>query len=56
VPSAPYYRDRLGLRVAGESGNHGTEQERLNNVPGAHLRITALRAEEGRRALSSWSI
>jgi catechol 2,3-dioxygenase-like lactoylglutathione lyase family enzyme len=41
------YRDTLGLRVAGESENYGPEQERLNNVFGAHLRITALRAPSG---------
>lgn len=45
--SLRYYRDSLGLRVAGESDNHGIEQERLNNVFGAHLRITALRAAHG---------
>jgi len=41
------YRDTLGLRVAGESENHGPEQERLNNVFGARLRITTLRAPTG---------
>ena len=41
------YRDALGLDVAGESLNYGTEQEHLNNVFGARLRITALRAPEG---------
>jgi catechol 2,3-dioxygenase-like lactoylglutathione lyase family enzyme len=41
------YRDALGLRIAGESENHGAEQEHLNNVFGARLRITALRAERG---------
>jgi MIP family channel proteins len=41
------YRDLLGLRVAGESENHGPEQERLNNVFGARLRITTLRAPAG---------
>jgi catechol 2,3-dioxygenase-like lactoylglutathione lyase family enzyme len=41
------YRDTLGFRVAGESENYGPEQERLNNVFGAHLRITALRAPAG---------
>ena len=41
------YRDGLGLRVVGESDNHGTEQERLNNVFGARLRITTLRAGGG---------
>ncbi len=35
------------MRVAGASENYGTEQEHLNNVEGARLRITALRAEEG---------
>jgi catechol 2,3-dioxygenase-like lactoylglutathione lyase family enzyme len=41
------YRDTLGLRVAGESENYGVEQEHLNEVFGARLRITALRAPAG---------
>jgi catechol 2,3-dioxygenase-like lactoylglutathione lyase family enzyme len=45
--SLRFYRDLLGLRVAGESENYGTEQEHLNNVFGARLRITALRAPAG---------
>lgn len=45
--SLRFYRDRLGLRVAGESENYGPEQERLNSVFGARLRITALRAASG---------
>ena len=45
--SLRFYRDALGLRVAGESENYGTEQEHLNNVFGAHLRITGLRAASG---------
>jgi catechol 2,3-dioxygenase-like lactoylglutathione lyase family enzyme len=45
--SLKFYRDRLGMEVAGESENYGPEQERLNNVFGAHLRITALRAASG---------
>jgi len=45
--SLKFYRDVLGLRVAGESENYGPEQERLNNVFGARLRITALRAAAG---------
>lgn len=45
--SLKFYRDALGLRVAGESENYGSEQERLNNVFGARLRITALRAQQG---------
>jgi catechol 2,3-dioxygenase-like lactoylglutathione lyase family enzyme len=45
--SVKFYRDLLGMHVAGESENYGTEQEHLNNVFGAHLRITALRAASG---------
>ena len=45
--SMGFYRDILGLEVAGESENYGPEQERLNNVFGARLRITALRASSG---------
>jgi catechol 2,3-dioxygenase-like lactoylglutathione lyase family enzyme len=42
--SLKFYRDALGMRITGESENYGPEQERLNNVFGARLRITALRA------------
>jgi catechol 2,3-dioxygenase-like lactoylglutathione lyase family enzyme len=45
--SLRFYRDALGLRVAGESENFGDEQEHLNNVFGARLRITGLRAATG---------
>jgi catechol 2,3-dioxygenase-like lactoylglutathione lyase family enzyme len=45
--SLRFYRDTLGLKVVGASENFGTEQEHLNNVFGARLRITALRAEHG---------
>ena len=45
--SLAFYRDLLGLEVAGESENWGTEQEHLNQVFGARLRITGLRAAEG---------
>lgn len=45
--SLGYYRDVLGLKVAGTSENYGTEQEHLNNVFGAHLRITTLRPAHG---------
>src|SRR5437660_2078602 len=45
--SVKFYHDLLGMRVAGESENYGTEQEHLNNVFGAHLRITALRGTSG---------
>jgi catechol 2,3-dioxygenase-like lactoylglutathione lyase family enzyme len=45
--SLKFYRDALGLRVVGESWNSGIEQERLNDVAGARLRITTLRADAG---------
>jgi catechol 2,3-dioxygenase-like lactoylglutathione lyase family enzyme len=45
--SLKFYRDLLGLKIAGESENYGPEQERLNNVFGARLRITSLRAAAG---------
>jgi catechol 2,3-dioxygenase-like lactoylglutathione lyase family enzyme len=45
--SLAFYQNRLGLKVAGESENHGTEQEHLSNVFGARLRITTLRAAKG---------
>jgi catechol 2,3-dioxygenase-like lactoylglutathione lyase family enzyme len=45
--SLAFYRDTLGMRVAGGSENYGVEQEHLNQVFGARLRITALRAERG---------
>jgi catechol 2,3-dioxygenase-like lactoylglutathione lyase family enzyme len=45
--SLGFYRDALGMRVTGESENYGTEQEHLNNVFGARLRITSLRAAAG---------
>ncbi|HKY07930.1 MAG TPA: VOC family protein [Candidatus Binatia bacterium] len=45
--SLKFYRDLLGLKLTGESRNHGTEQEHLNNVAGARLRISGLRAQQG---------
>jgi catechol 2,3-dioxygenase-like lactoylglutathione lyase family enzyme len=45
--SLRFYRDTLGMHIVGESENYGTEQEHLNNVFGARLRITSLRSEEG---------
>jgi catechol 2,3-dioxygenase-like lactoylglutathione lyase family enzyme len=45
--SLKFYRDLLGMRKAGESENFGTEQEHLNQVFGAHLRITGMRADQG---------
>ena len=45
--SLRFYRDHPGMRVAGKSGNHGTEQEHLNNVFGARLLITTMKAAKG---------
>jgi catechol 2,3-dioxygenase-like lactoylglutathione lyase family enzyme len=45
--SLTFYRDTLGMKIVGESENYGTEQEHLNNVFGARLHITALRASAG---------
>ena len=45
--SLALYRDTLGMTVDGQGENYGPEQERLNNVAGARLRITTLRAEAG---------
>ena len=45
--SVKFYRDALGFKVAGESENYDTEQEHLNNVFGARLRITAVHASAG---------
>ena len=45
--SLRFYRDLLGMEVAGGAENYGIEQEHLNNVFGARLRITALRARDG---------
>jgi catechol 2,3-dioxygenase-like lactoylglutathione lyase family enzyme len=45
--SLRFYTNVLGLHVTGGAENYGTEQEHLNQVFGARLRITALRAERG---------
>jgi catechol 2,3-dioxygenase-like lactoylglutathione lyase family enzyme len=45
--SVAFYRDRLGLKAVGGSENWGDEQEHLNNVFVARLRITTLRADGG---------
>ncbi len=45
--SLRFYRDLLGMKLAGESENIGTEQEHLNSVFGAKLRISGLRASTG---------
>ncbi len=45
--SLKFYRDLLGLRLAGESTNYGIEQAHLNNVQDARLHISGLRSTSG---------
>ncbi|MFZ6013014.1 MAG: VOC family protein [Bacteroidota bacterium] len=45
--SKKFYGDLLGIRYQGESYNSGDEQEHLNNVAGAKLRISGNRALAG---------
>ena len=51
--SLKFYRDLLGLKLVGESMNSGTEQEHLNNVAGARLRISGLRGQRRGQELNS---
>jgi catechol 2,3-dioxygenase-like lactoylglutathione lyase family enzyme len=45
--SLAFYHGQLGFSVVGGSENWGVEQEHLNGVFGAHLRITTLRGAAG---------
>jgi catechol 2,3-dioxygenase-like lactoylglutathione lyase family enzyme len=45
--SLGFYQNLLGLQVKGESENYGIEQEHLNNVFGARLHISSLKAPKG---------
>jgi catechol 2,3-dioxygenase-like lactoylglutathione lyase family enzyme len=45
--SLQFYRDILGMKLAGASENYGTEQEHLNHVFGSRVRISGLRAQAG---------
>jgi len=45
--SLQFYAHLLGLERKGESWNKGVEQEHLNNLEGASLHITGLRANAG---------
>jgi catechol 2,3-dioxygenase-like lactoylglutathione lyase family enzyme len=45
--SLRFYRDGLGMTIAGGAENYGVEQEHLNNVFGVRLRITTLKAAQG---------
>lgn len=45
--SLKFYRDLLGLTVAGSTLNMGTEQEHLDSLPGARARVTGLAPQMG---------
>jgi catechol 2,3-dioxygenase-like lactoylglutathione lyase family enzyme len=45
--SLDFYRDVLGMKLAGESENYGAEQEHLNNVFASRVRISGLKAPSG---------
>ena len=47
APSLAFFQDALGLQVRSNSENYGIEQERLNSVFGARLRITSLGTPAG---------
>ena len=45
--SIKFYRDLLGMTVAGGTVNMGTEQEHLDSLPGARARVTGLAPKAG---------
>ncbi|TKB64795.1 MAG: glyoxalase, partial [Nitrospira sp.] len=45
--STKFYRDLLGLTVAGGTLNMGAEQEHLDSLPGARARVTGLAPKMG---------
>ena len=45
--SITFYRDLLGLTVAGGTFNMGTQQEHLDSLPGARARVTGLATKIG---------
>ncbi len=45
--SIKFYRDLLGLTVAGGTLNMGTEQEHLDSLPGARARVTGMAPKIG---------
>lgn len=45
--SAKFYRDLLGMTVAGSTLNMGTTQQYLDSLPGARTRVTGLAAQTG---------
>ncbi|MEO1655326.1 MAG: VOC family protein [Bacteroidota bacterium] len=45
--SLAFYQDLLGMKLAGQSENYGSEQEHLNQVFGTRLQISGLKAPRG---------
>jgi len=45
--SAKFYRDRLGMTIAGGTLNMGTTQQYLDSLPGARTRVTGLAPKMG---------
>ncbi len=45
--SIRFYRDLLGLTVAGSTLNMGVEQEYLDSLPGARVRVTGMTTQAG---------
>ena len=45
--SITFYRDLLGMTVAGGTFNMGVEQEHLDSLPGARARVTGLNSQTG---------
>jgi len=45
--SIKFYRDMLGMTVAGGTLNMGSEQEHLDSLPGAKARVTSMAAQIG---------
>ena len=45
--SIKFYRDLLGMTVAGGTVNMGTDQEHLDSLPGARARVTGIRPMAG---------
>jgi catechol 2,3-dioxygenase-like lactoylglutathione lyase family enzyme len=45
--SIKFYRDLLGLTVAGGTLNMGTEQEHLDSLPGVRARVTGMKPQIG---------
>ena len=49
--SIQFYRDVLGMTVAGGTLNMGTEQQHLDSLPGARARVTGMKPVMGQTGL-----